>query len=478
MKKRGVPIIFSSTKKFFISFLFLTMIISVFAGCKKTPPEPITLKIWGLWDDESTIDATIKDFEDSHQNAQYQFQQGKKTVTKSFQVKIEYEKKDISTYESESASALASNTGPDIWLIRNDWMPKQRDKLVALPSSLTRSKSYAETFNLIGDETKWKAPKKELSDIEVLQNYNNTFFDVAYQDNTDQNKVYGLPLSIDTLALYYNKNNLSDAGVSAPKTWNELTDSISKLTQKKGNSIDHAAVALGTAKNIDRASDIFAMLLYQNGVPIISSTESRALFNDPKTEPGGNVSVPGQEVLNFYTSFSNSSSPNYTWNNDIPKDLDAFIDGKTAMIIGYSYLVPEITRRASFGWDISAVPQQKDKSEKNLAQYWVYTVTNSSQYPQIAWDFLLNLTNKQHSQQYLEKTKKPPARQDLVNQESFNSVFNKQLANATSWPKKEPETFEKIFRDMIDSVADGVQTSDISMPTAAKEITDILSKSQ
>ena len=47
------------------------------------------------------------------------------------------------------------------------------------------------------------------------------------QDALQDDKVYGIPLSIDTLALYYNKDHFREAGlVEAPATWNEFVTTV------------------------------------------------------------------------------------------------------------------------------------------------------------------------------------------------------------------------------------------------------------
>ena len=51
---------------------------------------------------------------------------------------------------------------------------------------------------------------------------------------TDGSKVYGMPIGSNSLALYYSKKLLTDAGVSAPpQTWDQLTETASKTTKAR-----------------------------------------------------------------------------------------------------------------------------------------------------------------------------------------------------------------------------------------------------
>ena len=45
-------------------------------------------------------------------------------------------RKNFADYELEAANAIATGTGPDIWMIRNDWLPKHAAKLQPMPDGL------------------------------------------------------------------------------------------------------------------------------------------------------------------------------------------------------------------------------------------------------------------------------------------------------------------------------------------------------
>jgi len=59
------------------------------------------------------------------------------------------------------------------------------------------------------------------------------FPEVIYRDNVKDNQIYGLPLSLETMALFYNKEILDNANIPLPpQTWIEL------MTWLKYNSLD------------------------------------------------------------------------------------------------------------------------------------------------------------------------------------------------------------------------------------------------
>lgn len=77
---------------------------------------------------------------------------------------------------------------------------------------------------------------------------------------TDGSKVYGVPIGSNSLALYYNKKMLADAGVtSPPKTWAELTETATKTTKRPVYGIAFSAV------NTEEATWQWEPFLWSNG---------------------------------------------------------------------------------------------------------------------------------------------------------------------------------------------------------------------
>ncbi len=52
----------------------------------------------------------------------------------------------------------------------------------------------------------------------------------ALEAVTMDNKIYALPIEMETLGLFYNVDMLKDAGINPPATWDELYDAAKKLT--------------------------------------------------------------------------------------------------------------------------------------------------------------------------------------------------------------------------------------------------------
>ncbi|MDP3740903.1 MAG: extracellular solute-binding protein, partial [bacterium] len=192
-------------------------------------------------------------------------------------VQINFVGKNVDTYEDELIDALASGTGPDIFSIHNDWLPKHKDKMAPAPAKTLGLREYLESF------------------VEVVSS-----------DLTSEDQIYAVPLSVDVLALYYNKDILAGSGiVRPPATWEELVNMTPKLTrQDKFGNFERSAIALGTSDNINRAPDILGLLMLQNGVVLYSPDRKFATFDQTLRDEAGNQYNPAETALEFYTQFA------------------------------------------------------------------------------------------------------------------------------------------------------------------------------
>ena len=427
-----------SNKSIILSVLVLPVFFSgLFAGispCKEATPTPATLEFWSVFDDSDVFDPLIKQYKEVSPN-----------------ITINYSKKNIASYEQDLVNALATGRGPDIFSIHNTWLPKHENKLAPALEAIISAKRFGELF-----------------------------VDVASQDFISGGKVYALPLTVDTLALFYNKDLFNSAGIAtAPQTWTEFNSAVEKLTRRDNkNNILQSGAALGTAKNINRSTDILMALMLQSGAKMINDTHDQAAFDQDVTTQGDNFN-PGRQALIFYTNFASPGLKVYTWNQYQNYSIDAFVEGKVAMMLSYNYQLPLIKARAAhLEMAMAPLPQISKTSKKvTFANYWAQAVGRSSKNQVEAWKFLAWLASPEISRQYLELTKKPAARRDLIEEQKKDAdlgVFADQALYAKSWWEKDNLAIEGIFADMIEGVNTGKITAESSLRQAAAQINLIL----
>ena len=445
-------------KLLIIGAVAAVVVIAILAfGLKREGPRlrPITLEVWSVYDDRDFYREVIEDYQRSNRH-----------------ITIEFQKKSFDIYEEDLINALAAGKGPDIFNIHNTWLPKHKDKISPMPQG--------EGFI-------------------TLEEFSNTFVDVAYfdfiakeeveeetrtsrgmpgrqEEEETKERIYALPLYVDTLALYYNKDTFNSVGIpSPPVTWEELLDDVYLLTEKdQWGNIKKSGIAMGTAENINRSTDILALLMLQSGAEMTNEDRTKAAFNQAIRQEGERFN-PGRDALRFYTDFSNPSKNIYCWNRQMPYSIDAFYQGKAAMMINYSYAIETIRAKSPYlNFVIALVPQIKDRElDVNYANYWGYTVFRDSEESESAWRFLQFLSSEESAKKYLENTKRPTARRDLISWQKEDpelSAFVNQVLSAKSWYQADSQTIEEIFVNMIESIVLGKATLDQALKEAADKV--------
>ena len=268
-------------------------------------------------------------------------------------------------------------------------------------------------------------------------------------------RVYALPLSVDALVLYYNKDLLNEAEIAQPaQTWSDFQAQVSRLTKfDEAGKIVQSGAAVGTAENVERAADILSLLMMQNGTPMTDES-GRAAFDRQPAETAGQPATPGATALTFYNDFANPLKEVYAWNQDQENSLLAFETGKVAYFFGYSYHLPLIRAQApKLRFGLAPVPQIAGNQPVNFANYWVEAVSGQTAYGNEAWDFLKFVTSADQAKRYLSAVNRPTALRQLVNgqlEEADLSVFASEIPSARSWYRgKDNQAAERIMRDMI-----------------------------
>lgn len=443
--------------------LILFMIVPIFSGCEESASKKyiVDLEVWGSFDDTGDFSEIFTAFK----------------KVDPFVRNISYKKIPIDSYESELMDALASGNGPDIFIVNNAWMPRYEDKVIPAPFEVINEKQFKENF-----------------------------VDVAATDFIGVNsEIYGVPLSVDSLALYYNKELFNAAGITKPPTtWQELLDASKRLTQiDEVSEIKRSGIAMGTVSNINRSTDIIDLLLLQNGAQLPS--KSNIAY-----KPDFNI---GKNSLDFYTQFSRFSSPAYSWNNKMHYSIDAFYEGDLGMMINYSWHIDTIkNKNAKLDFGIAPVPQASSSRPVNYSNYWSFVVNKNKQIKQVdedrpinneiraheSWQFLKFLTFKNNGKfnainaktknikeystdidpasLYIESTKKPAARRDLVEKQKTDPIIGSFAYGnliAKTWYKKNSNLVESIWAEIVDDINKGDVTPDQGFSQANYRISQI-----
>jgi multiple sugar transport system substrate-binding protein len=418
-----------------VVLIFAGIFTGILPGLKQqkaTAPQ-MDLVVWGVGDKEDAFNNNFFAYSKTHSN-----------------VKIIYKKINEATYEEDLVNALAAGKGPDIFMFNSSWLPKHIDKVAPMPVGLL-----------------------SLSDFRLL------FPEVVEKDFVWKSGVYAMPLFVDTLALFYNQDIFDNYAIALPpKDWLDFENLIPKLRQidSSGNIIRAGAAIGGTESTVHNASDILSLLMLQAGTQMVTDNFSQASF--VSTSGGGQ---PGLQSLNFYASFADPKGLYYTWNESMPNSVDAFAQGKTAMVFEYASQKQIIqTKNPFLKIKISFMPQPKagEQNAVNYASYWGLAVSKYTKYPDSVWDVVSYLTgNEAAAENYLKITNHPPALRSLIQRYADDpniGVFARQALTAKTWLKPDPEKTKLIFSQLIGAVVSKQLADYDALSQAERAISDLI----
>jgi ABC-type glycerol-3-phosphate transport system substrate-binding protein len=234
--------------------------------------------------------------------------------------------------------------------------------------------------------------------------------------------------------------------------------------------------------SIPRAAEILANLMMQYGAEMTTPDHTQATFNlpEPNTNP---PNFSAAEALDLYTSFANPNKANYTYsdkkdangNRLFPMDIQSFMEGKSAMFIGYSYHIEYIKKTTpSLRFETSLLPQLRPENPVVLANYWGETVSKNCQYPNEAWDFIKFVTN--NLPYYTNATQRIPALKAKLENYTGRQYYGPVVAQvdfSQSWYRKNTLKVEEIFSTMIDNVLGYNIPATTAVEVAARDINNL-----
>lgn len=298
-------------------------------GQQKTGP--VVLTYWGLWEDENIIRPVLEEYQKNNPNIQ-----------------ITYKRQSSINYRTRVQTQVREGVGPDVFMIHNSWLPMFEGDLASAPDG-----------------------------IFPLAEYRSAFYPVAEASFVKSGQIFAVPTGIDGLALYYNEELLSAAGVGVPKSWQEFVDAAVRMTVRDSTGqIRTAGAALGSTGNVDHWPDILGLLLLQQ--PNVNLTS-------PATEATA-------EVFRFYTGFITDPRKK-VWDVTMASSTQAFIQGRLAFYFAPSWRAFEIRQaNPQLRFNTAPVPQLAARTV-GWGSFWGLAVSGRSPYQEEAWRLAKFLTS-------------------------------------------------------------------------------------
>ncbi len=389
-------------------------------------PQQVTLNYWGLWESQTVMQGLISEWESKNPN-----------------VKINYSQQSPKEYRERLQSALARNEGPDIFRYHITWLPMLKTELQPVPAEVMSASEFESAF-----------------------------YPVIKDNLRSGTGFLGLPLGIDTLALFYNQQIFQAAGKTPPTSWDQLRQLALDLTIRDDSGrIQTAGIPLGNTSNVEHWSDILGLMMLQNGVNL--------------AQPVGNLA---EDALTFYTIFSKVDR---VWDETLPSSTLAFATGKAAMYLGFSWDVFEIKNiNPNLDFRVMPVPQLPG-TDISWASFWVEGIGKRSTNQKEAWAFLKFLSSKEglekayQAQSQVRLFGEVYPRTEMASSLASNTLitpFVNQAAKAQTWYLCS-RTFDngindrmiKYYEDAVNAVNGGTAAADI-LKTTSQGVSQLLSQ--
>lgn len=408
------------------------VLIFAFAIGRGTTNTTGSVRIWGTLD-EAAFAAVIRQAAETNSNLTL----------------VQYEYHDPETFRNDLTNALASGQGPDLFLMRQDYAHADAGKIIPFQDSAITSAQFQSIF------------------VDAALPFLST------------SSVLAIPLVVDPLVLYWNKDTLSAAGYAqAPQYWDEVYKAVTALTKRtEAGTVTKSALAFGEYANVNGAKSILAMLIMQAGGSITVRDTSGNLISGVSPR-SGETAQSTANALRFYTGFADPSKEYYTWNRALPEARKAFASGDLALYVGFASEEPLVRgMNPNLNFAVAGVPQIRGSSRSVVSGHvYGFAVPRASKNPVGAMLAAFELAGVVNSKALSVALGLPSARRDVLSQPADGNdvLFGRQAVITRSWIDPEPAKTEAIFRAMIENTVSGAALVTEAVQRADQEMAEIL----
>ena len=389
--------------------------------------DKVVLKYWNGFTgpDGAALEALVKQFNDSHPNIEVQM--------------------DIMPWDSLFQKLLTSMTvggEPDLAAFSFRNMPEYAKAGVLMPLD--------DLYGPSGIDPQTLPP---------------AYLDIIKYDG----KYYGAPMNFATLMMYYNKDLFKAAGLdpeNPPKTWEEWTAAVEKLTKDENG--DGKPEQYGLVLADHETIPMWPILVWGNGGKYISDDGAKSMLDDPKTIEA--FQLWGEMVA------KQGISPVGLTGGEADK---LFETGKAAMEMNGPWMTGGYTK-AGLNYDVAPIPAGPG-GQVTLADAVVMVVNKNTKHKEAAYEFIKFWNSKETQAAWSLGTGFPPARTDLDESAVSSNPFVAKFAAAASYARfylpgltKFTAVDGDVITPAIQTITRGLKPADVTLKDAAAQMNELI----
>lgn len=364
---------------------------------------------------------------------------------------VNYVQKDEQTFDTDLTNAIASGTGPDLIVIASDDLVHLATKLSFISYDLLPQQTFEATFIQEG----------------------NLFLATS--------GIAGVPLVVDPMVMFWNRDLLTSAGyVAPPKAWGELIPLAGAITKKnESGDIVTSVAALGEYQNVAHAKEILSMLMMQAGSDVVHYNANDKLVSDLLAASPTGGEPPAQSALRFYTEFADPTSGAYSWNRSFPDSRTAFASGDVALYFGFASEVGDVVlRNPNLNFGVAEVPQIPSTNRKlTFGRMYAFAIPRGSANPDGARTVAFLLAGETIGESLASRLGMPSANISVLSKIAASStdmttaIVRSSAIISRGWLDPEPDESGATFKRMVERVTSGA----VRYPEALKDADSALS---
>lgn len=280
---------------------------------------------------------------------------------------------------------------------------------------------------------------------------------------------WALPTAVRSLALFYNKRLLEEAGVEPPTTMDEMIAAAAAMTKRDGaGNLTQVGMTAGmTAQDHHWWRE--GLIRQMGGEPYMEDYTKVNYNNDA-----------GLKALEFYTSlFTGDNAVTAIGFMDEPQA--AFKAGRAGMHIDGSFRIGSLDKTRGLEWGVTELPATSDGTRSNYSSYWVNAITTKAtgEKYDAAVKFMQYVTSDEAMQIWLDVVGELPAKPSVglteanANDETYGP-FIRGLAYANTTKFANESAQRQLMVEMVERITlEGMSPAD-SLAVAAEAEQKIL----
>ncbi|MEG1426928.1 MAG: sugar ABC transporter substrate-binding protein [Oscillospiraceae bacterium] len=305
------------------------------------------------------------------------------------------------------------------------------------------------------------------------EEHKSKFYESVWDTMTYKDDVYGLRITSNNLALFYNKDMFKEAGLAEPTatwTWDDLRSAAKTLTNPEKNVF---GLDLPIYDKKGGYAWTWLPFLWQSGGELLSEDRTQAVFN----------SEEGVKSLKFWKDMAqiDKSVPLQAG----PAGVNRFTSGITAMTVDGPWNLNPFLADPNFKDKFGVVPLPKGEKQATVVGGEGVVAFSNTKYPQEAYDYMVHLTCSDFTEVFWQNwiTIPPqPAYKDFYAKDElygkYLQVFSDQMSVSRtrpftpSWPQLE----DTLGIDLQGYMFNKTDDAKASLDKAAEDVNKILAE--